>query len=150
MSGFSTNAWNGFAFYYTILDRIHYAKLIKWDPKTRYLCENNRPQYVLWAISLSCAVYLFLGIPSFLFLEFVLYGYNPLRNFTCAKVFVMIIVFLTGLHSIPISIQLFKTYKSMIAGFNLFIRLQRHVSGSIQFYHLFIRDPRTIFNFFHL
>jgi len=133
MSGFSTNAWKGFAIYYTILDRIHYAKLIKWDPKTKYLSENKSPQYFLWGISISCTVILFLGIPSFLFLEFVLSGYNRARNFTYEKIFIMLIVFLGGLHSIPISIHLFKSNKEMIAGFNLFVRLQRHVLGNLRF-----------------
>jgi len=133
MSGFSANAWKGFAIYYTILDSIHYTRLIKWDPKTKYLCENKRPQYFLWGISLSCVVVLFLAIPTYLFLEFVLSGYNLSRNFTYEKLFVMIIVFLGGLHSIPISIHWFKTYKDMIAGFNLFVRLQRHVLGNLRF-----------------
>jgi len=136
MSGFTTNAWKGFAIYYEILDRIHYTKLIQWDPTTKSLCENKKPQYFLWAISLSSAIFLVLGIPSFLFLEFVLSGYNPSRNVTNAKIFVMIIVFLTGVHSIPISIQLFNTYKSMIVGFNLFVRLQRHVFGNTRFFQI--------------
>jgi len=134
MSGFSNNAWKGFGFYYQILEKIHYTKLVSWDPKSKYLCENKRPKhllYLLWGISLSFSILISLVIPSFLFFEFVFTGYNSSRNFTYEKLFAVAILFLAGVHSIPTSIKLFSTYKDMVAGFNLYIRLQRHLSGEI-------------------
>jgi len=130
MLDFSKHAWKGFALFYQILDNINYTKPVTWDPKTKYLRRNKKTQYFLWGISLSCATLISLVIPTFLFLEFVFIGYNSSRNITYEKIFILTILFLGGVHCIPTSIQLLTTYEEMIAGFNLYIRVQRHVQGN--------------------
>jgi len=133
MLDFSKHAWKGFAFYYKVLDTIHFTKPVTWDPKTKYLCRNKQPRYFLWGIALSCAILVALVIPSFLFLEFVFAGYNPSRDLTYEKVFALTLFFLGGIHSLPTSIKLITVYDEMITGFNLYIRVQRHVKGNVKF-----------------
>jgi hypothetical protein len=125
---FSALAWSGFARYFTILEKIHYTRPIRWNSKTKCLEVNPSPQKLFWSVGTLCSFIVGIACPVYVGLEQVFVGRLKLSMEEGGAL--LIVYFWASVHTIPVFLHtLLISKKDLVQGFNNIVKLEKHVFG---------------------
>jgi uncharacterized oligopeptide transporter (OPT) family protein len=89
---------------------------------------SSRRQWFVWTIGFLFGVLNCWIVPVFIFLEKVMTRSE--RELNTTQCLIMVMYFGVGLHSMPIFINLLKTERDLVNGFNSLVAMEKYVRGN--------------------
>jgi len=122
---YSEIAWQGFARFFAMLEKLKLTRFYSWNPKDREFIKNPSPSRKFYAFSNSLILFQFICIPVYIFLEKVVSSFN--RPFTTPDATVAILLFSAGMHGFPIYLQQLNARHELSIAFNALIKTEHFV-----------------------
>jgi len=120
---FSDFAWKGFALFFHLLDKLHLTRYHKWDPESRMFIKNPKPSRALYMFCNATVFIQFICIPIVIAVTNVVSAHHGI-SLTATDATVLSLLFMAGMHSVPIYYKQLTSRESFVKPFNEFIKLE--------------------------